>query len=280
MVSREEIELLLKVQREAFSETVNHLVRDFNLQKAALESKIQDFTNQLENLRREDQNKQTVISILSAKLDELEVAVEGNKFDSKPIHKRLDSLEDFSRRNNLRFDGIEEKNGENWEQVTETVRKIVKEKIGVTGDIEIERAHRVGLRNSTKPRTIVAKFLKFTHRQEILRNSFKLKGSQIFINEDLCETSINKRKEQLEELREAKKAGKTAYFVHTRLVVRDKFSPDTTNTILRTQAGKKDPIKPRTAPQTSAFGTISTSLIPQKEKSQVTTRSAVRPKDK
>ena len=101
MVSREEVELLLKIQQEAFSETIQHLMHEFNFQKASLESKIEDISHQLENLKKDNHNKQNVISTLTAKLDELEVAVEGSKFDSKPIHKRLDTLEDFSRRNNL-----------------------------------------------------------------------------------------------------------------------------------------------------------------------------------
>lgn len=224
MVSREDVELLLKVQQQAFDASLKHLVDSFNEQKNELKSKIESFRSELNELKNENHVKQGMIENLTTKVEELEISIEGNKFDSKPINKRLDSLEDFSRRNNLRFDGIEETPGENWEIIAEKVRKLVKEKIGLEKGIEIERAHRVGQRNSEKPRTIVAKFLRFTERQDILRNCSKLKGTNIYINEDLCEVSLNKRKEQLEELREARRAGKVAYFVHTKLVVKERRS--------------------------------------------------------
>ena len=141
----------------------------------------------------------------------------------------MDYLEDQSRRNNLRFEGIVEETGENWEQTAKKVEVIVREKLGITDTIQIERAHRVGKHNSERPRLVVAKFLRFNDRENILRSSGKLKGTNIYINEDLCETSQAKRRSQLPQLKQARSQGKIAYFVHTRLVIKDRVAPHQIN---------------------------------------------------
>ena len=87
--------------------------------------------------------------------------------------------------------------------------------------MEIERAHGVGKFMSDKPRPVIAKFLPFTDKQNILRNSRKLKGTNVFINEDLCEASMVKRRDLLPQLKQARGQGKITYFSHTRLVIRD-----------------------------------------------------------
>ena len=87
--------------------------------------------------------------------------------------------------------------------------------------MEIERAHRVGKFMSDKPRPVIAKFLRFTDKQNILRNSRKLKGTNVFINEDLCEASMVKRRDLLPQLKQARGQGKIAYFSHARLVIQD-----------------------------------------------------------
>ena len=43
-----------------------------------------------------------------------------------------------------------------------------------------------------------------------------------FVSEDLANETMDKRKVQLDKLKEAKRAGKTAYFVLDRLVKKDK----------------------------------------------------------
>ena len=68
----------------------------------------------------------------------------------------------------------------------------------------------------------MAKFLRYNDEENIIRNSRKLKGTNIFINEDLCQASQAKRRDQLPQLKQARSQGKIAYFVHTRLVIKDR----------------------------------------------------------
>ena len=110
-------------------------------------------------------------------------------------NNETDSEEDRSRRCNLRIDGVTEKKGETWEQCEEEIQNIFKEKLGIK-NINIERAHRSkGKTSSNKPRTIVCKLLSYKQKKEVLKNAKKLKGSNIFINEDFCFETMQRRKE-------------------------------------------------------------------------------------
>ena len=52
--------------------------------------------------------------------------------------------------------------------------------------------------NNGKPRTIVCKLLTYKQKEEILRNTKKLKGSKIFINKNFCYETMQYRKKGYE----------------------------------------------------------------------------------
>ena len=70
-----------------------------------------------------------------------EIPVQGNK----NMDKKVAELEDRSRRNNLRFDGIKEDEKETWEGSEQKIRNIFENELELTSqDVIIERAHRSG----------------------------------------------------------------------------------------------------------------------------------------
>ena len=81
------------------------------------------------------------------------------------------------------------------------MQKVFNEKRGVK-NVQIERTHRSerskSNNNSEKLRTIVCNLLNYKQKEEILRNTKKLKGSNIFINEDFCHETMQCRKETME----------------------------------------------------------------------------------
>ena len=52
-------------------------------------------------------------------------------------------LEDRSRRNNRCIDGITEKENETWDKCEQEVQSFIKDKLGIAGNIVIERAHQI-----------------------------------------------------------------------------------------------------------------------------------------
>ena len=108
--------------------------------------------------------------------------------------RKIVDLEDRSRRNNLRIDGISEKENETWDKYKQEVQSLIKEKLGIAENIVIERAHRIKKKGNSdnlgKPRTIVCRFLNYKDKTNILKNVKKLKGKTIFINEDFSHETM------------------------------------------------------------------------------------------
>ena len=86
--------------------------------------------------------------------------------DTENIHNKLVKLEDRSRRNNIRIDGIKEHNKESWEECERRVHSMLKERLDIE-NVETECAHRAGTKNRNNPRTIFV-------------NSYDLKTNKTF----------------------------------------------------------------------------------------------------
>ena len=138
--------------------------------------------------------------------------------------RKIVELEDRSRRNNLRIDGITEKENETWDECEQEVQSLIKDKLGIAESIIIERAHRIKKKgnseNPGKPRTIVCRFLNYKDKTNILKNAKKLKGKNIFINEDFSHETMELRKELWEKVKKHREEGKIAYLHYRTIVVK------------------------------------------------------------
>ena len=88
--------------------------------------------------------------------------------------------------------------------------------------MDIERTHRVGQQKEQQSRSVVVRFRRFSDREAVLRNCSKLRGTNIFIKEDLSSTSQAIKRDKMPLLRQARSEGKIAYFRHTKLIVKDR----------------------------------------------------------
>ena len=125
-------------------------------------------------------------------------------------------LEDRSRRDNLRFDGIEEWEDESWADTEENLKDKIKETLGIE-NIEIERAHRVGNKNQSSCRTIVAKLSKYKTKERILTLARKKKPQGIRIYEDFSKATVEIRKENWEKVKELRSQGRYAVLVYDKI---------------------------------------------------------------
>ena len=88
---------------------------------------------------------------------------------------RLDDVEQYSRRDNIVFRGVPEKDGES---TTAVVREI-SAKAGVPlSETDISTSHRVGRPQSSKPRPVVARFVRRDTRTTLLRKKKELKDTE------------------------------------------------------------------------------------------------------
>ncbi len=131
------------------------------------------------------------------------------------------------------MDGIPEVHGETWEVTESLVKDALKDKLEITEDICIERAHRVerrarpgssGSATATliRPWTIVCRLKSWRQKENILKNARKIKPHGLFVNEDLAAETLQKRKAQMPKLIEAKQVGTIAYFILDKLIVKNR----------------------------------------------------------
>ena len=99
---------------------------------------------------------------------------------------------------------------------------MIQEKLEIE-DVNIERAHRVGNTSNTSPRTVVAKFSSFKGKQLVLSAAKKLKGQNIYINEDFSKETMDIRKEKWMSVKSLKSQGKYGVLVYDKNVVKGNF---------------------------------------------------------
>ena len=105
------------------------------------------------------------------------------------LEERLEGLEMYGRRNGVRIHGIPEKLGENTDEIVINLAK----KVGANiPDFALGRSHRVGPKDSTKKRPIIAKFISHNYKVALLKHKKNLKEQKncedVYINEDLTST--------------------------------------------------------------------------------------------
>ncbi|XP_065682308.1 uncharacterized protein LOC136095524 [Hydra vulgaris] len=174
-------------------------------------------------LNQQENNFINIVSanakILSERLDKsTHNEIQNNNIELKKINSKLREIEDKSRRNNLRVEGV--KDNKSWLESETKVKKIFDEYLGIK-DVKIERAHRAGKEDIKKHRTIVVKLLDFKDKEAILKHSSKLKGKNIFINEDFCTETNRIRKDLREKMKIERQLGKFAYISYDKLIVRE-----------------------------------------------------------
>lgn len=223
------IKAMLDSQERAYKSAMDILVKQMTERVDKLEGKVSELTASLEFTQHEvddlkainkehEREKKDAMSKIASLTDQLNISNER----LKDLEGRINYQEDYNRRKNLRISGIEERSGgETWEQTAATVGSLLEDKLQMPG-LQLERAHRVGTRQDSRPRTIVARFNRFCDREAVMRNAKKLKGTNIFLNDDLCPASQAIKNSQMPSLKEAKAQGKIAYFRHTRLIIKER----------------------------------------------------------
>lgn len=140
------------------------------------------------------------------------------------VRKEMLYLETYSRRENLKFDGISERrmqvslNGQERSmddthgQLVDFLQNVLE--VEDAQNIEFQRIHRLGNqpRSDGSGRMIIARFLRYSDREKVIRCAYKLKGTDFKIYEDIPKELHDLRKPQMKKLKDARKEGKKAYF--------------------------------------------------------------------
>ena len=144
------------------------------------------------SLQQENDRLKTKVSDTEDAIDELEC--EGEKLRKTVERERelRNDLEQYQRRDSLRFPGVGPDRGrEITKDCEEKVLAIINEDLGLNHILatDISIAHRVGMREN-RPRPIIVKFLSRKHKTQVIQKRRLLKGSGRGIVEDLIPTNM------------------------------------------------------------------------------------------
>lgn len=117
----------------------------------------------------------------------LQTELEQTKQQLTQEHDARLKLEYHSRRNNLKFYGVPEEDGETWQMCEHKILKIINLEFRLNVDnMPMERCHRVGMQNkaSKQPRPIIAKFSFYKDRNQVWETKSMMTGRGRFVKED------------------------------------------------------------------------------------------------
>jgi septal ring factor EnvC (AmiA/AmiB activator) len=189
----------------------------------SMEENVLMIKNQMSSMESKVNSLETKILDMEATIDSLSTVNTELMQKVKVMARKEDYLENQSRRNNLVFRGLREKEGgnESWRDCEDLILDVTRNVLGVPIQAsDIERAHRVA--GGKYPRAIVVKFLSFKKREEVFRNKNQLKGKVISINEDFSHRVLEDRRVLIAEMMSARADGYDAVVTFDKLKVNGK----------------------------------------------------------
>lgn len=182
--------MLIRQTVEAERETLRELVSDmlsFALEKALspLTVRVSENGELLRSLQDKFNTQDKKIETLTSKTDSLQGSIRQAKKDADycvnelgKLQLKMDEQEDRARRNNIRIVNLPP--DIEGDDAAGYLRKMLPKWIpglqaAATLPLEIDRAHRVYSANSSKPRTMILRLLRYPDRQAILQGARKVK---------------------------------------------------------------------------------------------------------
>ena len=195
-------------------DSLTHSVADLKARIASSEKKTGDLKNSLEFSQKDIEDLKP--SLL--KLQELDSAIEEIQDDLDHQEEKMEYLENQSRRNNVRVNGIPEEDNETWEETKAKVKQVLKDELNLNSAPDIERAHRVGKssrrpawaqNSASRPRTIVCRLRDWKERETILKCARRIKPDNIFVKEDLSPATLEKEKVNVQRWKQPREQGRS-----------------------------------------------------------------------
>lgn len=207
---QEMLDKVLEGQKEILK-SISDINSEQTAQRATLAAVLQKVSN-LETLLN-TMNKST------CKIDNFDTSLNVLKTSVADQSEKIVDIEDRSRRSNLIVYGLIEKPNETEDVLRkEVVDELFCKKLNVSCN-SIGRIHRLGRQAGNRP--VIMYLQDFTEKQEILKNAKKLKGTEIFIQNDYSRCTLRRRKLLWESGKIDKANGKKPYLVHDKLRIDD-----------------------------------------------------------
>ena len=221
------ISSMTEKNRKMFNERLNNLSQEIKSNYDSIKQ-LKDNTRYLEESLTVNRDLvEEKLNTLKSQMRSIQNEVNENKAELK---EQFRIQKDRLRRNNIRAKSIEEDENETWENTENKLRSFLYDELEITDELYIERAHSVRRRKDVKfnsnntPRTIVAKFLDYKEKEEVMRRRYKLKDTTYSVREDFSKETVEIRKKLWDQVKKLREDGKYAVIKYDKIVTRD-FRP-------------------------------------------------------
>lgn len=159
---------------------------------------------------------------LEQKVESYQKEVTSMRAHIQVLESRIDELENHSRRTNLIVYGVPEVEKETGEMLEHAVNNEIIENILELKPVAIERIHRLGRPESNKTRPVIFKLLDTRDKSSILKNGYKLKGTNFSIGEDFSKKIREVRKKLWDSAKPNRDKKDKVALAFTKLYINDK----------------------------------------------------------
>ncbi len=166
---------------------------------------LNSFTTDIEEVHENNVQLKKELDDQKKQLKSMASVVQRLDVERQRVQDEMRKAEDYSRCDCLIFEGITEEANENC---TDKILGFIKDRLKIEGEIKLQRCHRLGT-SKDKGRSIIAKFMLFQDRQDVLKKAILLKGSKQWIRTSHSDTTTNRRNALLPLLKYMKKEKKT-----------------------------------------------------------------------
>ena len=201
-------------------EELNKAVKGLQGKVSSLEVDVVSIEDKQRSLDDKFTHVESNSKFVDSHIKDLQERVEERKDEFSGCHKQILYLEAYSRRENLKFEGIPElpesssqQNATSKEVLVNFMEDVLE--IEDAKDMEFQRVHRIGKpksKNGNGSRTIIARFLRFSDREHVFECGRKLKDTSYKMYEDIPKELHDLRKAQMNKLNKARQEGKRANF--------------------------------------------------------------------
>lgn len=173
-----------------------------------------NLSTKIDNIKKE---VDTLNKKLDQKIEVVEDRIEALETENRNLKKKLNETEKILKKRNIILKGLAESESED---IVEKVIDLSKNKLGINLKIEdISECFRLGTPTQNKARPILLVLVSGIKKSELVSQRRLLKGSNIYISDDL---SLEERKEKRllgEKLKEARAQNKKAFIKGNKLLV-------------------------------------------------------------
>lgn len=180
-----------------------------------IEEKLKPLNERCDKLEEFKEQATTNNTKLTTEIQELKSQIQENKSKINIQAKTIERLEFHSKKLNIIFDGVPERQGENCKSIVEG---LIRRDLGLTMANPVDIAHRLEKRNPDQPAGLIARFKTVAEKSRVIQNSAPLRDKGIYIKPDLPIAMTQRRSFLAKSLGGAKEEDKDAKLVKDKLL--------------------------------------------------------------